>query len=106
MTPIDALLSQLREQRERAERAEAQAYEWQWQFGQSCKTVELQTNMRFAAERTVREQREVLERIGVEFDADHPDKCPDTDGPCLTCIASAVDDALAALAPNTSEITT
>ena len=53
-----------------------------------------------AAERTVRELREALERIGVEFDAEHPDKCPDTDGPCLTCIASAVDDALAALAPD------
>ena len=38
--------------------AEAQAYEWQWQFDQSCKTVESQTNMRLAAERTVREQRD------------------------------------------------
>ena len=96
---LPALLSQLREQRERADDAERKverAHQTLWDHAHAV--IEQRTRA-LAAERTVREQREVIEAAMKDHARFHSYVGNEDDVlipvPCTIC------DALAALAPNT-----
>jgi hypothetical protein len=110
LATIDALLSQLREQRERAERAEKDRDYWRDDI---CETWMERAD---AAERTVREQREVIEAakrlraLHVKRDQMIDNDTWESEGaiPTYTAIANAeskLSTALAALPPVADERT-
>ena len=102
----DALLSQLREQRERADKYERFFRASDANLGTTQAAYAHEVLRADAAERTVREQREALERI-----AGFGGYCTRTPSPCRVSLPGDIDDwcplcqiadlALAALAPNT-----
>ena len=92
-------LSQLREQEERADAAERERHDWwhnaqsqEYAFNEQRRVNAVLRESLAAAERTVREQREALERImAIPHQLHHPN----WSDMCAVCIA------LAALAPDT-----